>query len=1003
MNHTTTTGLDSTLNETIDACLMLVEASPSIALCIAPSGDGDYRVLGSNAACQQLLKGADLRSSAATLDDYFVPSDAEALSAHLDRCLESGTGFTFTRQYVTANGSRHLRTALTPLRDPATDSLCILVTAMDITEEKQAQTSFALLEFALNQVHETAMIIGEDARILYANSESSRSLGYTRDELLAMSIPQVDPNWPNERWPEIWSILMERGSLHFESSHQTKDGRILAVEINASHLNYQGRDYAFALARDISERKRVETELHKRSEEFRVLVEHSPDLLIRYDRQCRRIYANPAFIRQSGLSLDQMLGNTPTGQRVLLTEPEAYESKIKEVTETGKSTELTFSWQDLNGDEFWTHARFVPERETDGHIASVLAICHDVTSLKTTERQLTTLINNIPDMVSRFDLEGRIIYFNPTVRHKFGFTGENLIGKPPPGEDTNGRPLTEWIRQAASSGKPNRCEAIWELPDGPHHFNVQHVPEKDRYGRVTSVLGIASDVTDLIEAQHALRESEARYRQIFANTQESLFLLEALADERFRILEVNPAFESTLGVSADKLIGNILDQALPSAAVDAISSQLRRCLSSNTVTQEEVTFDAGEGDKTFHTTLIPVKGKSTPITRIVGLTRDITQIRRSEQAMRRLNRALKTLSSGNEALVRASNEAELLDNMCSVVVEVGSYYAAWIGYSQSDGKLAQVTGAGDKTILKVIMQHRQQSMESTDPAARAVNTNRVQVIHDITELPECDPFGHMFKRRGVKACLALPLSNPEGAFGVLAIYSTDSSAFDEEEVKLLTEMAEDLSYGIHSLRVRTEKERFLEKLQESMESTIRALASTVELRDPYTAGHQQRVAELAVAVCRHLGWPEEKAQATYLAGLVHDIGKIAIPAEILSKPGRLNEAEYTLVRTHADAGCDILKSVDFNWPIAQIVKQHHERLDGSGYPAGLRSEAILPEAKVLAVCDVVEAMTTHRPYRPGLGIEAALVEIERGKETLYDAQTVDACIQLIRDEGFQFS
>ncbi|MEJ2454641.1 MAG: PAS domain-containing protein [Candidatus Thiodiazotropha sp.] len=997
------TGPDPTLNEIEKACLMLVEASPSAALCVVSSGDGQYRVLGSNAASRNLLKNLDSSSTTTTLEYHFVGPDVEALATNLDQCLKSGNGVTFTKQYTTNSGLRHFLTSMTPLRDPVTDSLCVYLTATDITEAKQAQTNLALLEFALNQVHESAMIIGEDARILYANSEASRALEYTQDELLTMSIPQVDPNWPAERWPEIWSSLTDLGSLHFESRHQTKDGRILSVEINASHLNYQGRDYAFALARDISERKRIEMELHKRSEEFRALVDHSPELLIRYDRQCRRIYANPAFIRQSGMSPEQLLGNTPTGQRVLLTEPDAYEAKIREAIETGETTELTFSWQDLNGNEFWTHARYVPERETDGHIASVLAICHDVTSLKTTERQLSTLINNIPDMVSRFDLEGRIIYYNPTVKDKFGFAGEDFIGKPLPGKDITGRPLTEQIREAASTGKPNRCEAVLEMPDGPHHFNVQHVPEKDRYGRVTSVLGIASDVTDLFEAQHALRESEARYRQIFDNTQESLFLLEAIEDQRFRILEVNPAFERSLGVSADTLIGNFLDQALPSAAADAIGNQLRRCLANNTLTEDEVTFDAGEGEKTFHTTLIPVNGKSPAIKRIVGLTRDITHIRKSEHAMKRLNRALKTLSSGNEALVRATNETELLDNMCSVVVEVGNYHAAWIGYSQSDGKLTPVTGAGDRAILKVMEQHRQQSSESSDPATRAVDTNSVQVIHDFTEIPECTPFGEMFAQRGVKACLALPLSDSDSAFGVLAIYSTDDSAFDEEEVKLLTEMAEDLSYGIHSLRARTEKESFLEKLQESMESTIRALASTVELRDPYTAGHQQRVAELAVAVCRHLGWPEEKAQATYLAGLVHDIGKIAIPAEILSKPGRLNDAEYTLVRTHADAGCEILKSVDFNWPIAQIVKQHHERLDGSGYPTGLKAEAILPEAKVLAVCDVVEAMTTHRPYRPGLGIEAALIEIEAGKDTFYDAEVVDACIQLIRDEGFQFS
>ena len=186
-----------------------------------------------------------------------------------------------------------------------------------------------------------------------------------------------------------------------------------------------------------------------------------------------------------------------------------------------------------------------------------------------------------------------------------------------------------------------------------------------------------------------------------------------------------------------------------------------------------------------------------------------------------------------------------------------------------------------------------------------------------------------------------------------------------------------------------------------MES-IKAIAATVEMRDPYTAGHQERVAELAVAVAKEVGLSKEKVQGIYVAGIVHDLGKIGTPVEILNRPGKLSAVEFALIKQHAEAGYEILRNVEFPWPIAEIVRQHHERLDGSGYPHGLKDGAILPEARILAVADVVEAMASHRPYRPGLGIERALQEIERGRGTLYDASVVDACVKLFREGRFSF-
>lgn len=197
-------------------------------------------------------------------------------------------------------------------------------------------------------------------------------------------------------------------------------------------------------------------------------------------------------------------------------------------------------------------------------------------------------------------------------------------------------------------------------------------------------------------------------------------------------------------------------------------------------------------------------------------------------------------------------------------------------------------------------------------------------------------------------------------------------------------------------------ERHAERLSRTMEGAVIAMGSVVERRDPYTAGHERRVAELAVAVAVSMGMDGEELEGLRLAALIHDVGKISVPAEILSKPGRLNENEFELIKVHAQAGHDVLQSIAFDQPVAEMVLQHHERLDGSGYPQGLSGEGILPAARVIAVADVYEAMTSHRPYRPGLPQAAAVVELREGAGSRFDAEVVEACLRVL-DEGFVFT
>jgi len=200
---------------------------------------------------------------------------------------------------------------------------------------------------------------------------------------------------------------------------------------------------------------------------------------------------------------------------------------------------------------------------------------------------------------------------------------------------------------------------------------------------------------------------------------------------------------------------------------------------------------------------------------------------------------------------------------------------------------------------------------------------------------------------------------------------------------------------------RKQLEKTLKELRKALGGTIEAMALTVETRDPYTAGHQRRVSNLARAIATEMGVSEDQIQGIRLAGVIHDVGKISVPGEILSKPGRIGANEFGIIKEHPQVGYNILKTVDFPWPIAQIVLQHHERMDGSGYPFGISGDNILIEARILAVADVVEAMASHRPYRPALGIDVALKEILKNRGSFYDLDVVDACLRLFNEKDYR--
>ena len=499
------------------------------------------------------------------------------------------------------------------------------------------------------------------------------------------------------------------------------------------------------------------------------------------------------------------------------------------------------------------------------------------------------------------------------------------------------------------------------------------------------------------------RASEKRYRGLLEAAPDAMVVV----NQSGAIVLLNLQAEKQFGYCRDELLGQQVKNIIPEGFAERlVADDLRSAEDAQAQqigTGIELIGQRKDGSE------FPIELMLSPLANADGILvtaaiRDVTERKESERALRRVNRALRALSGGNEVLVRATSEPELLTQMCCVIVELGGYRMAWIGIPQHDAEksVRPVAWAGERTehFTEQLQIHWGDDPWGRGTTGRAIRSGEPQISQDVAFDPEMSPWAAHAQEYGVASTATLPLKDDTGVFAVLMIYAAESNAFDVDEFKLLQELASDLAFGIRMLREHSASEALEERWRVSLESTVGAIASTVEMRDPYTAGHQRRVATLAVAIARRMSMSDHDVHGIYLAGIIHDVGKINVPAEILSKPGKLSAIEFQLIQTHSQAGYDIVKGVDFPWPIAQMVLQHHERLDGSGYPQGLKGDAMLGGAKILAVADVVEAMMSHRPYRPALGIALALAEIEKGKGSLFDPAVVDACIELFRRTPF---
>lgn len=382
-----------------------------------------------------------------------------------------------------------------------------------------------------------------------------------------------------------------------------------------------------------------------------------------------------------------------------------------------------------------------------------------------------------------------------------------------------------------------------------------------------------------------------------------------------------------------------------------------------------------------------------------------------EKKLLRLNRVYRTIAICNQYMIHAANVKILVQGVCNTLVNEGGYHVAWVGFADNSEKkrvIPQASAGIELSYLEDLDLTWADNERGQGPDSRCIREGKPVVVGDYSKDTGMLFWKAVYRKLGFASSVTIPLKRKEVIFGAISIYSDQQNDFEHDEIVLLVDMASDIAYGINSIWVQQEREALLmesikheQSLVMLLESTIQAIATIVEKRDPYTAGHQRRVAKLAVAIAQKMGINPDRVEGLRLASIVHDIGKVSVPTEILTNPNQLDPNDFEVVKTHPVIGFEILRELKFSTPVAQIVSQHHERLNGTGYPNHLKGEHILVESRILAVADVVEAIISHRPYRPARSVSEALEEIEKASGEYYDSDVVNACCKLFREDRFQ--
>ena len=569
------------------------------------------------------------------------------------------------------------------------------------------------------------------------------------------------------------------------------------------------------------------------------------------------------------------------------------------------------------------------------------------------------LLSNAPAMIYWLDKEGRFIIVNECFANLFNKSPEDIKGKylydlyP---ENISDRIYDDNMEIIESKTPKYNIEEFLETPKGMIWVRTDKVPYKDINGEVMGIIGVLSDITHQKQINEDLRKSEEKFRGI---TERSFDIIITVDQEEI-CTYVSPSVERVLGYKPEEIIGKHFQVLFPENMIKKVERVYNTLIQGKEI--EEVNFEVLRKDR--RKAIIEVNGS--PIIKddkIVGVqihSRDIT-LRKLEEEM----------------IEKEKNKLQKYIDIAGIILKI----------VDKDGKVSLINNRGCE-----VLEYTKEEILGKNWIDNFVPERLKNKMNDIlTKLKSNQTVAYEYFEH--------PILTKSGEEKIIS-WSNTILKDERDEFQGILSSGEDVTI---KSRVERELQENYQKLQQIMEDTVYTMAKVVEKKDPYSAGHQKRVSQIATAIAKEMKLPKNKIEGLRVASLVHDIGKIGMPIEILSKPSGLTELGYDLMTEHPMTGYNILKEIDFPWPVAEIVLQHHEKINGSGYPNGLKGDNILIEARILCVADVIEAMSSYRAYRSSHTIKEVLKELNRNKGTLYDPMVVDACKELFKYKGAKFS
>jgi PAS domain S-box-containing protein len=624
-------------------------------------------------------------------------------------------------------------------------------------------------------------------------------------------------------------------------------------------------------------------------------------------------------------------------------------------------------------------------------------------ALNTSEETFRNLIENAPDAIY-VHADARFLYLNPMAATLFGAdSADQLIGSP----------LMDRFHPSCHAMIRERLHLLYEenralpiveqtyirLDGSPVPVETHAVPIT--YNRQKASLTFTRDISQRKRAEELLRESEERYRELTDSLPISISTFEV--DAAGSIISFNrTALEVFRYNEEDYKKGMNALQFFAPEEWQRVGEHMGKVIQGTSTPGQEFTFLRKDGSKFIGLIYASPKIHKNKTVGIRGVIIDITERKRAEEQIHRQSKLLAAINRVFFETLTADSEETVANTCLKVAQEITDSKFGFIGEITPKG-LFTTTALSDPGWEACRIPETQANVLIKDMVIRGIwgqviLKKQSLIVNDPVSYPDRVgiPEGHP----SLTSFLGVPLKDQDKVIGMIAMANC-GSGYTADHQQDMEALSVAFVEAIRRKQAEVELQRTLKSLRKAVGATIQVMVSSVETRDPYTAGHQTRSADLARAIAMEMGLPQEKIDGIRMAGSIHDIGKLSIPAEILSKPTKLSEIEFSLIKEHARQGYEILKNVESPWPLAEIVLQHHEWMDGSGYPRGLKGEEILIEARILAVADVVEAMASHRPYRPALGLDVALKEIEKNRGVLYDSHVVDTCLRVFQEKGYQ--